>query len=146
MDHPSHPSSGNFWHCFEDPDLKQQDWKELSINLCLSSSGQLNFHQDPPALCCSAPKLKSWLWLLLRMTFESSSENDAVSRTANPKWFEIGPKDTGTRQKFLLVPSHSGSSPWSHISSLFSPYICLYLSFRCFTYRMSLYIQTKFFI
>lgn len=65
------------------------------------------------------------------MEFVSSSTNDAASALPHPNWFEIG-----TRQKFkpncpsinwLLVPAHSGSSPQSFLSFVFSFYSCFCL-------------------
>lgn len=56
-----------------------------------------------------------------------ASSNNPASTPASPKWFEMGPKDTGTRQSSPLVPSRSGSSP----GSLFPPYYPHTCVFTC---------------
>lgn len=51
----------------------------------------------------------------------------------NPTWFEIGPKDTGTRHKFVLVPSHSDFLPVS-LTLVFLPFY--FLNFTLYPNRI----------
>lgn len=115
MGHAPHLSSCYSGRCFRDSELTQEKWS-LPMHKFTSSCvlpAQINLTSFRTAILLGYAILEN----------EEREQELLLRKGLLPCWsnvvsylFEMGPKDTGARQNFLLLYSYSGSFPWSPFS------------------------------